>query len=130
MLSPNNFYSPGAYCLEHIPDQQPATKQPWLRQFSSMRLPWGDTQDMLPPCVPTNIKPAQLRHQEEFDRVRSEQKSRGVWEFNRRTGLLTVFDYDNNGEYKKNGTKGSAIHRFLRSYGCGSGSSACPAGPR
>ncbi|TBN31319.1 hypothetical protein EYC95_29950, partial [Pseudomonas sp. BGI-2] len=33
--------------------------------------------------------------------------SRGpIWELNRRTGLVTVFDYKNNGEYKKNGTIG------------------------
>ena len=33
--------------------------------------------------------------------------SRGpIWELNRRTGLVTVFDYDNNGEYKQNGTIG------------------------
>ncbi|WP_462380882.1 hypothetical protein [Pseudomonas sp. Marseille-QA0892] len=222
MPNPNNFYDPGAYCLEHIPDQQPATKQPWLRRFGSMRLPWGSTQGMLPACVLTNIKPADLRHQEEFDRVRDEQKRRGeyiprpfehidlhdrldnekirhaqfpasskfwlymqilgkggllvlapfilltcfavasimegdylssffevllemsvffifpllmmwgigwlvinhfpklwirpskgpLWEFNRRTGLVTVFDYDNNGEYKKNGTIGEKIAPF------------------
>src|SRR5690606_19857487 len=79
MLNPDGFYSPGAYCPEHIPDQPPATKQPWLRRFGSMRLPWGNTQDMLPPCVLTNIKPADLRHQEEIDRVRNEQMSRGEY---------------------------------------------------
>src|SRR5690606_17625721 len=222
MPNPDAFYSPGAYSPEHIPDQPPATKQPWLRRFGSMRLPWGSTQDMLPPCVLTNIKPADLRYQEDLDRVRSEQKSRGeyiprpfehidlhdrldnekirhaqfpasskfwmylqiigkggaivmtpiiliafilsadynrvdwlsellhilfnvflysilpllimwgigwlvinhfpklwikpsrgpLWEFNRRTGLVTVFDYDNNGEYKKNGTIGEKVAPF------------------
>jgi len=35
-----------------------------------------------------------------------------LWEFNRRTGLVTVFDYDNDGEYKKNGTGGEKVAPF------------------
>ncbi|BBP69116.1 hypothetical protein PHLH6_11200 [Pseudomonas sp. Seg1] len=39
--------------------------------------------------------------------------SRGpLWELNRRTGLVTVFDYKNNGEYKKNGTIGELTAPF------------------
>ncbi|WP_462380879.1 hypothetical protein [Pseudomonas sp. Marseille-QA0892] len=39
--------------------------------------------------------------------------SRGpLWEFNRQTGMVTVFDYDNNGEYKKTGTIGELTAPF------------------
>lgn len=39
--------------------------------------------------------------------------SRGpMWEINRRTGLVTLFDYKNNGEYKKNGTIGELTAPF------------------
>jgi hypothetical protein len=39
--------------------------------------------------------------------------SRGpIWEINRRTGLVTLFDYDNHGEYKKNGTIGELTAPF------------------
>ncbi|MCD5976839.1 hypothetical protein [Pseudomonas quasicaspiana] len=39
--------------------------------------------------------------------------SRGpIWELNRRTGLVTLFDYNNNGEYKKNGTIGELTAPF------------------
>ncbi|MHC8412827.1 hypothetical protein ACYZTR_22660 [Pseudomonas sp. Hz4] len=39
--------------------------------------------------------------------------SRGpIWELNRRTGLVTVFDYKNNGQYKKNGTIGELTAPF------------------
>jgi len=39
--------------------------------------------------------------------------SRGpIWELNRRTGMVTVFDYKNNGEYKKNGTIGELTAPF------------------
>ena len=70
MPNPDPFYSPSAYNPAQIPDQPSAEKQPWLRRFCSMRLPWGSNQDMLPPCLLTNIKPADLRYQEELDRVR------------------------------------------------------------
>ncbi|MHC8352710.1 hypothetical protein ACYZT7_26260 [Pseudomonas sp. RT4P38] len=41
------------------------------------------------------------------------KSSRGpIWELNRRTGLVTVFDYKNNGEYKKNGTIGELTAPF------------------
>jgi len=39
--------------------------------------------------------------------------SRGpIWELNRRTGMVTLFDYKNNGEYKKNGTIGELTAPF------------------
>src|SRR5690606_13788639 len=39
--------------------------------------------------------------------------SRGpIWELNRRTGLVTVFDYDNNGDYKKTGAIGEITAPF------------------
>jgi len=39
--------------------------------------------------------------------------SRGpLWELNRRTGLVTLFDYDNNGAYKKHGTIGEITAPF------------------
>ena len=41
MPNPDRFYSPGAYDPEQIPEQPPAEKQPWLRRFGSVRLPWG-----------------------------------------------------------------------------------------
>lgn len=39
--------------------------------------------------------------------------SRGpLWELNRRTGLVTLFDYNNNGEYKRNGIIGEITAPF------------------
>jgi hypothetical protein len=39
--------------------------------------------------------------------------SRGpIWELNRRTGLVTLFDYDNNGAYKKHGIIGELTAPF------------------
>lgn len=222
MPQPDAFYSSGAYRPDTIPEQPPAIKQPWFKRFGSLRLPWGSTQDMMPPSLLTSITPHRLREQEEFDQVRDEQKSRGeyvprpfehidlhvrydnekirhaqlpagsqlwlymnllgkwgviimlplsffsclvllpnmkgsyfssffslffevfsvmvlpfllawffgwlvvnhfpklwikpskgpLWEYNRRTGMVTVFDYDNDGEYKKNGTVGETVAPF------------------
>lgn len=79
MPNPDSFYSPEAYHPKCVPDQPPAEKQPWLRRFGSMRLPWGSSQDIVPPSVLTSVKPASLRLQEERDRIRDEQKSRGEY---------------------------------------------------
>ncbi|MGE8505021.1 MAG: hypothetical protein ACN6P1_22615 [Pseudomonas sp.] len=79
MPNPDSFYSPEAYHPERIPDQPPAEKQPWLRRFGSMRLPWGNTQDIFPASVLISVKPVSLRRQEEMDRVRDEQKSCGEY---------------------------------------------------
>jgi len=35
-----------------------------------------------------------------------------LWEFNRRTGMVTIFDYDNMGEYKRSGTIGEFAYPF------------------
>ncbi|WP_462380880.1 hypothetical protein [Pseudomonas sp. Marseille-QA0892] len=222
MPNPNNFYSPGAYCPDRFPNQPPAIKQPWLRRFGSMRLPWGKTQNLVPIDVLNNGKPSELRLVESAKKEKAEQLEKGtyvpkllehldlharldnekirhaqlpassktwiymqifgkggtiiispimfisarlvidysettwptrlltllietflymilpllitwgigslvinhfpklwikpskgpLWEFNRRTGLVTVFDYDNNGEYKKNGTIGEKVAPF------------------
>lgn len=35
-----------------------------------------------------------------------------LWEFNRRTGMVTIFDYDNMGEYQRSGTIGEFTNPF------------------
>ncbi len=35
-----------------------------------------------------------------------------LWELNRRTGMVTIFDYDNMGEYQRSGTIGEFINPF------------------
>ncbi|MEO4048561.1 hypothetical protein AAFN46_15905 [Pseudomonas sp. CAU 1711] len=35
-----------------------------------------------------------------------------LWELNRRTGMVTLFDYDNMGEYQRSGTIGEFVHPF------------------
>ena len=35
-----------------------------------------------------------------------------LWEFNRRTGLVTLFDYDNMGEYQRSGSIGEFVNPF------------------
>ncbi len=35
-----------------------------------------------------------------------------LWEFNRRTGMVTIFDYDNMGEYQRSGTIGEFTYPF------------------
>lgn len=222
MPNPDPFYNSGAYNSEQMPDQPQAEKQPWLRRFGSVRLPWGSTQDLIPIDVLNNSQPSELRLVEAVKKEKARQLERGtyipkllehldlhtrldhekirhaqlpasskfwiylkmfgevaafflspiallsfalisdydqadwyrellknlldafifvvlpsllmwgagwlainhfpklwikpskgpLWEFNRRTGLITVFDYDNNGVYKKTGTIDEKVAPF------------------
>ena len=222
MPKPDVFYGPEAYHPARIPEQPPAKTQPWLRRFSSIRLPWGRTEEVVPIRILNEFKPSELRSEEAMHKEKAEQLEQGtyvpkllehldlharldnekirhaqfpasskfwlymhlfgkwstilttpamffsclitasamdgdyltslleavlwaitywfipllvvwgigslvinyfpklwikpsrgpLWEFNRRTGLVTVFDYDNNGEYKKNGTIGEKVAPF------------------
>ncbi|WP_339409536.1 hypothetical protein [Pseudomonas sp. EA_35y_Pfl2_R5] len=79
MLNPDSFYSPNAYSPEQIPDQSPAEKQPWLRRFGSMRLPWGKTQDLVPIDILSNSKPSELRLVESVKKEKAEQLEQGTY---------------------------------------------------
>src|SRR5690606_23584456 len=79
MPSPDAFYGPHAYSPEHIPDQPPTSKQPWLRRFGSMRLPWGNTQDLVPIDVLNNGKPSELRLVEAVKKEKAEQLEKGTY---------------------------------------------------
>ena len=64
---------------------------------------------IIPPIIMWGIGALVINH---FPKLWIKPSRGPLWEFNRRTGLVTVFDYDNNGEYKKSGTIGEKVAPF------------------
>jgi len=64
---------------------------------------------LLPPLIAWAIGSIVLRY---FPSLWVKPSRGPIWELNRRTGLITVFDYKNNGEYKKHGTIGEITAPF------------------
>jgi hypothetical protein len=54
-------YSSSAYHPARIPNQPASAKRGWLKRFGNSRLPWGQTQDIVPVGMLSGTTPADLR---------------------------------------------------------------------
>lgn len=60
----DSYYSPQAYQPDSVPDQRDQrgdANRSWLGRAGSIRLPWGNTQDVLPASILSRVPPRSLR---------------------------------------------------------------------
>jgi hypothetical protein len=221
-MTQESYYAKTAYGSTEVPQQEQSTERPWIMRYAKARLPWGNTDEIIPASSLEKNSPKKLCLHEKFKKEREEKIAAGIhtpspfeyidfhirddherirhallpasshfwlymkgfgkyifflffivsipshfvmtsastepfweltkrsvfeyyswflglpllcwaigsfvikhlpnlwlkpsrgpiWELNRRTGLVTVFDYKNNGEYKKYGTIGELTAPF------------------
>src|SRR5690554_4530836 len=73
-----SYYAPTAYNSKQIPAQPPQVAPPKSLSFvvraTSVRLPWGNTQDVAPSSFIDTSSPKKLRAREEFLRRHNEEE--------------------------------------------------------
>ncbi|WP_083265510.1 MULTISPECIES: hypothetical protein [Pseudomonadaceae] len=72
-------YAPTAYRPDRIPDQAPAARRPWNLRLATLRLPWGNTQDVVPAWFYLRSSPEHLRLCEQEEREDAEKKANGTY---------------------------------------------------
>ncbi|WP_165672036.1 DUF72 domain-containing protein [Metapseudomonas otitidis] len=77
--TPESEYAPTAYRPDRIPDQAPAARRPWNLRLATLRLPWGNTQDVVPAWFYLKNSPEHLRLCEQEEREDAEKKANGTY---------------------------------------------------
>ncbi|WP_083272660.1 hypothetical protein [Pseudomonas sp. ENNP23] len=77
--TPESEYAPTAYRPDRIPDQAPAARRPWNLRLATLRLPWGNTQEVAPAMFYWRNTPEHLRLCEQEEREDAEKKANGTY---------------------------------------------------
>ncbi|MDP9529396.1 hypothetical protein Q7L59_24275 [Pseudomonas protegens] len=73
------YYEPTAYSPSDIPDQPTPIEQSWLLRFSGGRLPWGNTQHVVPSRIMQDPKPSSMRFWEAAEKEKNKKKANGTY---------------------------------------------------
>ena len=77
----NNYYAETAYRPDTIPKHPVPERRSWLRRFSTARLPWGVTQDLVPTSMLTCTSPSDMRAMEQYEaEIESGQRKEQAYE--------------------------------------------------
>ncbi|MFS2196864.1 hypothetical protein ACCD02_32630, partial [Pseudomonas sp. Pseusp88] len=74
-----SYYAPEAYHPDRIPEQPDALPRNLLFKLIGTRLPWGNTQEVLPDNIMTDPDPEGMRFWEKFRKEKAEQKANGTY---------------------------------------------------
>lgn len=75
----HSYYSSEAYTSNHIPVQADASKRSFTHKMTGSRLPWGNTQDVMPEQVLKELTPESMRYWEDWQREKKEMKENGTY---------------------------------------------------
>ncbi len=73
------YYAPEAYHPDRIPEQAEALPRKLLFKLIGSRLPWGNTQEVLPDNIMMDPDPEGMRFWENFRKEKAEQKANGTY---------------------------------------------------
>ncbi|MFS2162054.1 hypothetical protein ACCD10_32670, partial [Pseudomonas sp. Pseusp122] len=74
-----SYYAPEAYHPDRIPEQPDALPRKLLFKLIGTRLPWGNTQEVLPDNIMQDPSPEKMRYGEKFEKEKAEQKANGTY---------------------------------------------------
>lgn len=79
LVASGTYYAQKAYSSRHIPDQSASVEQSWLLKFSGVRLPWGNTQEVVPSGIMQDPKPESMRFWENAEKQKAVKKADGTY---------------------------------------------------
>lgn len=74
-----SYFGPTAYSPNDVPDQPTPIEQSWLLRFSGVRLPWGNTQHVVPSRIMQDPKPSSMRFWEAAEKEKNKKKANGTY---------------------------------------------------
>lgn len=80
LIEQKSSYSSKAYRSDRIPQQAASTERSLLHKATGIRLPWGNTQDVIPDNIMEDPTPESMRFWEQWEKEKKELKENGEYQ--------------------------------------------------